>query len=122
MQLKNCKELPITGVIDYIIGILQFWSHDRHTAALKLTTQLTTATDVAIVVKDEEARYMRIYPIIFYTFHVKDGAYSGEIHPVGQPNEWLVLEDIASRIVHPPVGRRGLGRPKQIALRHLERK
>ncbi|KAK2655824.1 hypothetical protein Ddye_008876 [Dipteronia dyeriana] len=40
-------------------------------------------------------------------------AYSGEIHPVGQPSEWLVPEDIISKIVHPPVGRRGPGRPKK---------
>ncbi|KAK2652587.1 hypothetical protein Ddye_012443 [Dipteronia dyeriana] len=148
-------------------GILQCWFHDRHTAALKLTTQLTIAVDVAIGVKDEEAQYMRVYPITFYTFHVKDGGldgnvdlttktctckefdveqlpcahaltcirlrgfsfvdycssyysstflattYSGEIHLVGQPSEWLVPEDIASKIVHPPVGRRGPERPKQ---------
>ncbi|KAK3205632.1 hypothetical protein Dsin_019678 [Dipteronia sinensis] len=165
--VKECKELPITGVIDYIRGVLQCWFHDRRTAALKLTTQLTTAADVAIGVKDDEARYIRIYPIIFYTFHVKDGgldgtvdlttktctskefdvdqlpcahalgcirlrgfsfvdycspyyssaflvaAYSGEIHPLRQPSEWLVPEDIASKIVHPPVGRRGPGRPKK---------
>ncbi|KAK3229140.1 hypothetical protein Dsin_001021 [Dipteronia sinensis] len=165
--IRECKELPITGVIDYIRGVLQRWFHDRRTAALKLTTQLTTAADVAIGVKDDEARYMRIYPIIFYTFLVKDGgldghvdltaksctckefdvdqipcahalgcimlqgfsfvdycspyyssaflvaAYSGEIHPVGQPSEWLVPEDIVSKIVHPSVGRRGPGRPKK---------
>ncbi|TXG64865.1 hypothetical protein EZV62_011859 [Acer yangbiense] len=165
--IKECKELPITGVIDYIREVLQSWFHDRRTAALKLSTQLTTAADVAIGVKDERARYMRIYPITFYTFLVKDGdldgnvdltaktctckefdvdqlpcahalacirlrgfsfvdycspyyssaflvaAYSGEIHPVGQPSEWLVPEDIASKIVHPPVGRRGPGRPKK---------
>ena len=40
-------------------------------------------------------------------------AYSGEIHPVGQPSEWLVPEDIASKIVHLPVGRRGPGRSKK---------
>ncbi|TXG48510.1 hypothetical protein EZV62_024385 [Acer yangbiense] len=119
-------------------------------------------------VKDDEARYMRVYPITFYTFVVKDGdldghvdlttkscscrefdvdqlpcahalacirlrgfsfpdycspyysstflvtAYSGEIHPVGQPSEWLVPSDIASKIVHPPVGRRRPpGRPRK---------
>ncbi|TXG66797.1 hypothetical protein EZV62_008072 [Acer yangbiense] len=123
--------------------------------------------DVAIGVKDEEAQYMRIYPITFYTFLIKDGgldgnvdltaktctckefdvdqlpcvhalacirlrgfsfvdycspyyssaflvaAYSGEIHPVEQPNEWLVLENISSKIVHPPVGRHGPGKPKK---------
>ncbi|TXG50823.1 hypothetical protein EZV62_023347 [Acer yangbiense] len=165
--IKECKELPITGVIDYIREVLQFWFHDRRTTALKLSTQLTTTADVAIGVKDERARYMRIYPITFYTFLVKDrdldgnvdltaktctckefdvdqltcahalscirlrgfsfvdycspyyssaflvAAYNGEIHPVGQPSEWLVPEDIASKIVHPPVGRRGPGRPKK---------
>ncbi|KAK2658964.1 hypothetical protein Ddye_005497 [Dipteronia dyeriana] len=40
-------------------------------------------------------------------------AYSGGIHPIGQPSEWLVSEDIASKIVHPPVGRRGSRRHKQ---------
>ncbi|KAK2637276.1 hypothetical protein Ddye_032068 [Dipteronia dyeriana] len=123
--------------------------------------------DVAIGVKDDKARYMRIYPITFYTFLVKDGgldvhvdliaktctckefdvdqipcahalgcirlrgfsfvdycspyyssvflvaAYSGEIHLVGQPSEWLVPEDIVSKIVHPSVGRCGLGRSKK---------
>ncbi|TXG59947.1 hypothetical protein EZV62_014520 [Acer yangbiense] len=118
-------------------------------------------------VKDDEARYMRVYPITFYTFVVKDGdldghvdlttkscscrefdvdqlpcahalacirlrgfsfpdycspyysstflvtAYSGEIHPVGQPSEWLVPSDIASKIIHPPVGRRPPGRPRK---------
>ncbi|KAK2635520.1 hypothetical protein Ddye_030312 [Dipteronia dyeriana] len=29
--------------------------------------------DVTIGVKDEKARYMRVYPITFYMFHVKDG-------------------------------------------------
>ncbi|TXG54078.1 hypothetical protein EZV62_019334 [Acer yangbiense] len=165
--IKECKELPITGVIDYIREVLQSWFHDRRTTALKLSTQLTTAADVDIGVKDERARYMRIYPITFYTFLVKDrdldgnvdltaktftckefdvdqlpcahalacirlrgfsfvdycspyyssaflvAAYSGEIHPFGQPSEWLVPEDIASKIVHPPVGRRGPGRPKK---------
>ncbi|KAI9187337.1 hypothetical protein LWI28_026932 [Acer negundo] len=66
--IKECKELPITGVIDYIRGVLQSWFHDRHIAAFKLTTQLTIAANVAIGVKDEKARYMRIYPITFYTF------------------------------------------------------
>ncbi|KAK3199142.1 hypothetical protein Dsin_022557 [Dipteronia sinensis] len=157
--VKGCKELPITGVIEYIKGVPHCWFHDRRTAALKLTTQLTTAEDVAISVKDDEARYMRIYPITFYTFLVKDGvldgtvnlttktctyrefdvdqllcahalacirlqgfsfvdycspyyssvflvaAYSGEIHLLGQPCEWLVPEDITSKIVQPPVGR-----------------
>ncbi|KAK3219257.1 hypothetical protein Dsin_013227 [Dipteronia sinensis] len=135
-------------------------------SALKLTTQLTTAVDVAICVQVDETRYMRIYPITFYTFLVKDegldgtvdlttktctckefdvnqipcahalaciwlrrfsfddycspyyssaflvAAYIREIHPLKQPSEWLVLEDIASKIVYPPVGRRGPGRPK----------
>ncbi|TXG49460.1 hypothetical protein EZV62_025335 [Acer yangbiense] len=165
--IKECKELLITGVIDYIRGVLQSCFHDRRTAALKLTTQLTTVADVAIGVKDKKARYMRIYPITFYMFLVKDGdldgnvdltaktctckefdvdqlpcahalacimlqgfsfvdycspyysnaflvaTYSGEIHLVGQPSEWLVHEDIASIIVHPPVGRRGPGRLKK---------
>ncbi|KAK0602454.1 hypothetical protein LWI29_033545 [Acer saccharum] len=105
--IKECKELPITRVIDYIRGVLQCWFHDRCTTALKLTTQLTIATDVAIGVKDEEARYMWIYLAFLAT------AYSGEIHPVGQPSEWLVLKDIASTLVHPPVGHRGPGRPKK---------
>ncbi|KAI9198030.1 hypothetical protein LWI28_008861 [Acer negundo] len=66
--IKECKELPIAGVINYIKGVLQSWFYDRRTSALKLTTQLTKAADVAIGVKDEKARYMRIYPITFYTF------------------------------------------------------
>ncbi|TXG69328.1 hypothetical protein EZV62_004263 [Acer yangbiense] len=41
-------------------------------------------------------------------------AYSREIHPAGQPSEWLVPSDIASKIVHPPVGRRPPpGRPRK---------
>ncbi|KAI9190976.1 hypothetical protein LWI28_001634 [Acer negundo] len=64
--IKECKELPITGVIDYIRRVLQSWFHDRRTTALKLTTQLTTAADVAIGVKDKKARYLWIYPITFY--------------------------------------------------------
>ncbi|KAI9162027.1 hypothetical protein LWI28_023047 [Acer negundo] len=56
--IKECKELPITGVIDYIKGVLQSWFLDRRTTALKLTTQLTTAADVAIGAKlrAEEAK------------------------------------------------------------------
>ncbi|KAK3193329.1 hypothetical protein Dsin_024639 [Dipteronia sinensis] len=151
--LKECKELPITRVIDYIRGVLQCWFHDRRTTALKLTTQLTTVADVAVGVKDEEARYMLVYLITFDTFLGKDvdldghvdlttktytcrefdvdqlpcahalacirlrgfsfldycssyyssaflvAAYSGKIHPMGQPIEWLVPSDVASRIV-----------------------
>ncbi|KAK2646982.1 hypothetical protein Ddye_022177 [Dipteronia dyeriana] len=26
--IKECKELPITGVVDYIRGVLQHWFHD----------------------------------------------------------------------------------------------
>ncbi|TXG61431.1 hypothetical protein EZV62_012794 [Acer yangbiense] len=77
--IKECKELPITGVIDYIKGVIQSWFHDRRTVALKLTAQLTTAADIAIGVKDEKARYMRIYPITFYTFLVKDGDLDGNV-------------------------------------------
>ncbi|KAI9154117.1 hypothetical protein LWI28_021164 [Acer negundo] len=77
--IKECKELPITGVIDYIRVVIQSWFHDRRTAALKLTTQLTTAVDVAIGVKDEKARYMWIYPITFYTFLVKDENLDGNV-------------------------------------------
>ncbi|TXG53744.1 hypothetical protein EZV62_019000 [Acer yangbiense] len=111
--------------------VLQSWFHDRCTAALKLTTQLTTAADVAIGMKDEKARYMRIYPITFYTFLVKDRDLDGNVdltaktlrswlqHTVGKyimldnPVNGLVPEDIASIIVHPQVGRRGPGRPKK---------
>ncbi|KAK2659059.1 hypothetical protein Ddye_005592 [Dipteronia dyeriana] len=77
--IKECKELPITGVIDYIRGVLQHWFHDRRTTAHKLATQLTTATDVAIGVKDDKARYMWIYPITFYMFLVKDGGLDGHV-------------------------------------------
>ncbi|TXG50204.1 hypothetical protein EZV62_022728 [Acer yangbiense] len=165
--IKDCRELPITGVIDYIRGVLQHWFHDRRTSAGKLKSALTTKADVNIGVKDEKARYLRVYPITYYSFLVKDGdldgivdltsktctcrefdideipcahalacirvrrfsyvdycspyyssaflatAYSGEIHPVGHPPEWLVPEDIASIVVLPPVGRRLPGRPKK---------
>ncbi|KAK2660579.1 hypothetical protein Ddye_007112 [Dipteronia dyeriana] len=142
--IKNCKELPITGVIDYIRGVLQHWFHDRHSAVLKLTTQLTTAVDVAIdggldgkvdlttktcTCKEFDVDQLPCahaltcirlrgfsfvdYCSPYYSSAFLATAYSGEIHPVGQPSEWLVPEDIASKIVHPPVGRRGPGRPKQ---------
>ncbi|KAK3188840.1 hypothetical protein Dsin_028401 [Dipteronia sinensis] len=78
--VKECKELPITGVLEYIRGVIQCWFHDRRTTALKLTTQLTTAAYVAIRVKDDEARYMRIYPITFYTFLVKDEGLDGTVN------------------------------------------
>ncbi|KAK0580985.1 hypothetical protein LWI29_008406 [Acer saccharum] len=77
--IKECKDLPITGVIDYIREVLQSWFHDRRTSVLKLSTQLTTVGDVAIGVKDERARYMRIYLITFYTFLVKDGDLDGNV-------------------------------------------
>ncbi|KAK3221503.1 hypothetical protein Dsin_008528 [Dipteronia sinensis] len=165
--IKNCRELPITGVIDYIRGFLQHWFYDRRTSAGKLKSTLTTKADVILGVKDEKARYLRVYPITYYSFLVKDGdldgtfdltsktctcrefdidgipcehalacirvrrfsytdycspyyssaflaaAYSGEIHPIGHPPEWLVPEDIASVVVLPPVRRRLPGRPKK---------
>ncbi|TXG66454.1 hypothetical protein EZV62_007729 [Acer yangbiense] len=43
----------------------------------------------------------------------KFATYSGEIHHIGQPSEWLVPEDIASKIVHPLVSCRGPRRPKK---------
>ncbi|KAK2659056.1 hypothetical protein Ddye_005589 [Dipteronia dyeriana] len=138
-EIKVCRELPITGVIDCIRGVLQRWFYDRWTSTGKLKSTLTTKADVNIGVKDEKARYLTIYPIIYYSFLVKDGdldgtvdltsktyycspyyssaflatTYSGEIHPVGHPPKWLVPEDIASIIVLPPVGRRLPGRPKK---------
>ena len=54
--ISDCRELPITGVVEYIRGVLQRWFHDRRAEALKLTTQLTTAADVAIALNDELAR------------------------------------------------------------------
>ncbi|KAK2655286.1 hypothetical protein Ddye_008338 [Dipteronia dyeriana] len=165
--LKGCKELPITGVIDYIRGVLQGWFYEHRTSALKLTTQLTTAAAVAIGFKDEQAQYMWVYPITFYTFLIKDrdldghvdlttktcncrefdvdqlpcahalacirlrgfsfpdyctpyytsaflvATYIGEILPMGQPSEWLVYLDIASKIVRPPVGRHPPRRPRK---------
>ncbi|KAK2634850.1 hypothetical protein Ddye_029642 [Dipteronia dyeriana] len=86
--LRGCKELPITGVIDYTRGVLQGWFYERRTYALKLTTQLQPQ-------------------IVFLV-----AAYNGKIHPVGQPSEWLVPLDIASKIARPPVGRRPPGRPR----------
>ncbi|KAK3188841.1 hypothetical protein Dsin_028402 [Dipteronia sinensis] len=35
------------------------------------------------------------------------------MHPLRQPSEWLVPEDIASKIVHTQVGRHGPGRSKK---------
>ncbi|KAK2662344.1 hypothetical protein Ddye_000918 [Dipteronia dyeriana] len=49
----------------------------------------------------------------YYSSAFLAAAYSGEIHPVGHPSEWLVPEDIASIVVLPPVGRRLPGRPKK---------
>ncbi|KAK2658022.1 hypothetical protein Ddye_011074 [Dipteronia dyeriana] len=123
--IKVCRELPITGVIDCIRGVLQRWFYDHRTSAGKLKSTLTTKTDVSIGVKDEKARYLMVYPITYYSFLVKDGdfdrtvdltsktSYSGEIHPVGHPPEWLVPEDIASIVVIPHVGRHLPGRPKK---------
>ncbi|TXG69842.1 hypothetical protein EZV62_004777 [Acer yangbiense] len=138
--IKECKELPIIGVVDYIRGVLQSWFHDQRTAALKLTTQLTAATDVAIngnvdlTTKTRTCKEFDVdqlpcahalacirlrgfsfvdYCSPYYSSAFLVIAYSGEIYHVGQPSEWLVPEDIASIIVHPPVGRRGPGRPKK---------
>ncbi|KAK3225307.1 hypothetical protein Dsin_005169 [Dipteronia sinensis] len=105
--IKNYRELPITGVIDYSRGVLQHWFHDRRTSAGKLKSTLTTKADVNICVKDEKARYLR------YSSAFLAAAYSGKIHPIGHPPEWLVLEDIASVVVLPPVGRHLPGRPKK---------
>ncbi|KAK2649710.1 hypothetical protein Ddye_017199 [Dipteronia dyeriana] len=165
--IKVCRELPITGVIDCIRGVLQRWFYDCRTSVGKLKSTLTTKADVSICVKDEKARYLTVYPITYYSFLVKDGdldgtvdltsktctcrefdmdrlpyehalacirvrrfsyidycspyysssflaaTYSGEIHPVGHPPEWLVPEYIASIVVLPPVGRRLPRRPKK---------
>ncbi|KAK2637811.1 hypothetical protein Ddye_025606 [Dipteronia dyeriana] len=156
--IKVCRELPITGVIDCIRGVLQRWFYNRRTSAGKLKSTLTTKADVSIGVKARKARYLTVYPITYYSFLVKDGdldgtvdltsktctcrefdmdghpcehalacirvrrfsyidycspyyssafltaAYSGEIHPVGHPPEWLVPEDIASIVVLLPMG------------------
>ncbi|KAK2662218.1 hypothetical protein Ddye_000792 [Dipteronia dyeriana] len=132
---KACRELPITEVIDCIRGVLQRWFYNHRTSAGKLKSTLTTKANVNIVVKDEKARYLTVYPITYYSFLVKDGdldgtvdltsktctcrefdmdgfpSYSGEIHPVGHPHKWLVPEDIASIVVLAPVGRHLPGRP-----------
>ncbi|KAK2656184.1 hypothetical protein Ddye_009236 [Dipteronia dyeriana] len=49
----------------------------------------------------------------YYSSAFLAAAYSGEIHPVGHPPEWLVPEDIASIVVLPPVSRRLPERPKK---------
>ncbi|KAK3211826.1 hypothetical protein Dsin_016532 [Dipteronia sinensis] len=77
--IKDCLELPITGVIDYIRGVLQRWFHDRRTFAGKLKSTLTTKVDVNICVKDEKARYLRVYPITYYSFLVNDEDLDGTV-------------------------------------------
>ncbi|KAK2657899.1 hypothetical protein Ddye_010951 [Dipteronia dyeriana] len=64
--IKACRELSITGVIDYIRGVLQRWFYDRQTSAGKLKSTLTTKADVNICVKGEKARYLTVYPITYY--------------------------------------------------------
>ncbi|KAK2652060.1 hypothetical protein Ddye_011916 [Dipteronia dyeriana] len=49
----------------------------------------------------------------YYSSAFLVASYSGKIHPVGHPPEWLVPEDIASIVVLPPVGRRFPERPKK---------
>ncbi|KAK2637621.1 hypothetical protein Ddye_025416 [Dipteronia dyeriana] len=85
--IKVCREFPITGVIDCIRGVLQRWFCNRRTSA--------------------------DYCSAYYSSAFLAAAYSGEIHPVGHPPEWLVPEDIASIVVLPPVGRRLPGKPKK---------
>ncbi|TXG72867.1 hypothetical protein EZV62_001446 [Acer yangbiense] len=77
--IKDCWELPITGVIDYIRAVLQHWFHDHRTSAGKLKSTLTTKADVNISVMDEKARYLRVYPITYYSFLVKDGDLDGTV-------------------------------------------
>ncbi|KAK2652623.1 hypothetical protein Ddye_012479 [Dipteronia dyeriana] len=77
--IKVCMELPITGVIDCIRGVLQRWFYDRRTSAGKLKSTLTTKADVNIGVKDEKARYLMVYPITYYSFLVKDEDLDGTI-------------------------------------------
>ncbi|KAI9186593.1 hypothetical protein LWI28_018888 [Acer negundo] len=71
--IKDCRELPITRVIDYIRGVLHLWFHDRRTSVGKLKLTLTTKANVNIGVKGKKARYLRVYPITYYSFLVKDG-------------------------------------------------
>ncbi|KAK2655518.1 hypothetical protein Ddye_008570 [Dipteronia dyeriana] len=77
--IKVCRELPITGVIDCIRGVLQWWFYDRQTSAGKLKLTLTTKADVSIGVKDKKARYLTVYPITYYLFLVKDEDLDGTI-------------------------------------------
>ncbi|KAI9184988.1 hypothetical protein LWI28_003140 [Acer negundo] len=71
--IKECRELHITRVIDYIRGVLHLWFHDRRTSVGKLKLTLTTKANVNIGVKGKKARYLRVYPITYYSFLVKDG-------------------------------------------------
>ncbi|KAK2665776.1 hypothetical protein Ddye_004350 [Dipteronia dyeriana] len=75
--IKACRELPITRVIDCIRWVLQRWFYYRRTSAGKLKSTLTTKVDVNIGVKDAKARYLTVYPIIYYSFLVKDGDLDG---------------------------------------------
>ncbi|KAK2661692.1 hypothetical protein Ddye_000266 [Dipteronia dyeriana] len=77
--IKACRELLITGVIDYIRGVLQRWFYDRRTSAGKLKSTLTTKADVNIGVNDEKAHYITVYSITYYSFLVKDGDLDGTV-------------------------------------------
>ncbi|KAK0601670.1 hypothetical protein LWI29_026265 [Acer saccharum] len=137
--IKDCRELPITRVIDYIREVLQHWFHDRRTSAGKLMSTLTTKDgdldgivdltsktctcrqfDIDEIPCEHALACIRVqrfsyvdYCSPYYSSAFLAAAYSGEIHPVGHPPEWLVPEDIASIVVFPPVRRRLPGRPKK---------
>ncbi|KAA0038423.1 MuDRA-like transposase [Cucumis melo var. makuwa] len=70
--LKEPRDLPIASFLEHVRALLQRWFWERREEVIKVTSTLTKWAELVIQKKQERALTMKVNPIDFYQFHVKD--------------------------------------------------
>ncbi|TYJ99816.1 MuDRA-like transposase [Cucumis melo var. makuwa] len=70
--LKEHRDLPIASFLGHDRALLQRWFWKRREESIKVTSTLTKWAELVIQKKQERALTMKVNPIDYYQFHVKD--------------------------------------------------
>ncbi|KAA0034998.1 MuDRA-like transposase [Cucumis melo var. makuwa] len=70
--LKEPRDLPIASFLENVRALLQRWFWERREEGIKVTSTLTKWAELVIQKKQEGALTMKVNPIDYYQFHVKD--------------------------------------------------
>ncbi|RVW79478.1 hypothetical protein CK203_050069 [Vitis vinifera] len=109
---RYARDLPILQLIEELRNLLQKWFANSKQQALSMTTELTTWADGELRVR---YAHMSCYPLCskYYTVNSLLSSYAESIYPPRHQTDWMIPDDIGSRVVLPPKTRRPTGRPRK---------